>query len=78
MYTKVLTLIEQEVLGRTNSLLSFETHGPDRKRRVPQLLYRCMCIRCRDNVFTGPLPRNDRKDTYTDIQIDWRDLYIYN
>jgi hypothetical protein len=31
-------------------------HGPHRKRCVQQFFYCCMCIRCRGNVFTEPLP----------------------
>jgi hypothetical protein len=30
-----------------------------------QQLYCCMCIRCRGNVFTEPLPSNVREDTQT-------------
>jgi hypothetical protein len=37
-------------------------HGPHRKRRAQQF-YCCVCIRCRGNVFTEPLPGNDRGDT---------------
>jgi hypothetical protein len=33
------------------------------------------CIRCRGNVFTGPLPCNDRRDIHTDTQTDGRDLW---
>jgi hypothetical protein len=43
-------------------------HRPHRKRRVQQFLY-CMCIRCRGNVFTEPLPSND---THTDTQTGGR------
>jgi hypothetical protein len=32
-------------------------HG---KRRVQHLFYCCVCIRCHGNVFTEPLPSNDR------------------
>jgi hypothetical protein len=35
-------------------------HGPHRKRRIQQF-YSCLCIGCRDNVFTEPLPNNDRR-----------------
>jgi hypothetical protein len=42
--------------------------GPHRKRRV-------LCIRCSGNVYTEPLPSNDRWDTHTDTQTDGRDLY---
>jgi hypothetical protein len=35
-------------------------HGPRRKRRVQQFFYCCVCISCRGNVFTEPLPSNDR------------------
>jgi hypothetical protein len=44
------------VLGRTNRLLPL----PRRKRRLQQFFYFCVCIRCRGNVFTQPLPSNDR------------------
>jgi hypothetical protein len=30
----------------------FIRHGPHTKRRVQQFFYCCVCIRCRDNVFT--------------------------
>jgi hypothetical protein len=39
-------------------------HGPHRKRRVHSF-YCCMCIRCRGNIFTEPLPSNIH------IQTDW-------
>jgi hypothetical protein len=35
-------------------------HGPHRKRRVKQVFYYCVCIRCCGNVFSEPLPSNDR------------------
>jgi hypothetical protein len=35
-------------------------HGSHRKWRVQQFLYSCVWIRCRCNVFTEPLPSNDR------------------
>jgi hypothetical protein len=50
----------QEVLGRTNRLLSLIRHGPHRKRHVQQFFYCCVCIRYRGNVSTEPLPGNDR------------------
>jgi hypothetical protein len=36
-------------------------HGPQRIRRVQQLFYYCVYILCRGNVFTEPLPSNDRR-----------------
>jgi hypothetical protein len=51
---------QEEVLGRTNRLLSLIWHGPHWKRRVQQFFYCCMCIRYRGNVSTEPLPSNDR------------------
>jgi hypothetical protein len=90
---------EQEVLGRTNHLLSLIRHGPHRRRRLQQFFvaagtclpslclamiggYRqnyglffvmtwiaqkttrpsiiVSCIRYRENVFTEPLPSNER------------------
>jgi hypothetical protein len=53
-------IILQELLGRTNRLLSSIRHGPHRKRRVQQFFYCCVCIRYRGNVSTEPLPSNDR------------------
>jgi hypothetical protein len=53
-------LMKQEVLGRTNRLLSLIRHGPHWKRRVQQFFYCCVCIRYRGNVSTEPLPSNDK------------------
>jgi hypothetical protein len=54
-----ISSIKQEVLGRTNLLLSLIRHGPHWKRRVQQLFYCCVCIRYCGNVSTEPLPSND-------------------
>jgi hypothetical protein len=46
-------------------------HGPHRRRHVQQC-FCCMCIRCRGNVFTEPLPNNDSKiqiQTQTDGRV---------
>jgi hypothetical protein len=51
---------KQEVLGRTNRLLSFIRHGPHLKRRIQQFLYYCVCIRYRGNFSSDPMPSNDR------------------
>jgi hypothetical protein len=51
---------KQDVLGRTNRLLSSVRHGPHWKRHVQQFFYCCACIRHRGNVSTEPLPSNDR------------------
>jgi hypothetical protein len=53
-------IIIQQVLGRTNRLLSFMRHGPHWKRRVQKFFYCCLCIRYRGNVSTEPLPSNDK------------------
>jgi hypothetical protein len=55
-----INIKKQEVLGRTIRLLSLVRHGPHRKGRVQQLFYCYGRIRCRCNVFTKPLPSNDR------------------
>jgi hypothetical protein len=52
--------MKQEVLGRTNRLLSLIRHGPHWKLRVQQFFYCCVCIRYRGNVSTEPLPSNYR------------------
>jgi hypothetical protein len=51
---------KQEVLGRTNRLLSVVRHGPHWKRLVQQFFYCHVRIRYRGNVSTEPLPSNDR------------------
>jgi hypothetical protein len=40
--------------------LPFIWHGPHRELRVEQLFHCCVCVRCRGNVFTEPLPGNDK------------------
>jgi hypothetical protein len=49
----------QEVLGRTNRLISLIRHGPHYKRRLKQF-YCCVCMGYRGSVSTEPLPSNDR------------------
>jgi hypothetical protein len=44
---------KQEVLGRTNGLLSLIRHAPYAKPRLQQIF-------CGENIFTEPLPSNDR------------------
>jgi hypothetical protein len=51
---------KQEVLWRTNRLLSLIRHGQHWKRRVQQFFYRRVWIRYRGNVSTEPLPSKDR------------------
>jgi hypothetical protein len=50
----------EEVLGRTNRLLSLIRHGSHWKRRIQQLFSCCVCIRYRVNVSIEPLPSNDK------------------
>jgi hypothetical protein len=60
-----LSYSQQEVLGRTDRLLSLIIQGPHWKRRVQQFFYCCVCIRHRGNVPTETLPSNDR-GTFTE------------
>jgi hypothetical protein len=53
------TIGKQEVLAITDRVLSLIRHGPHKKRRVQQFFYCCVCICCRGNIFTEPLPSND-------------------
>jgi hypothetical protein len=46
-------------------LIRYESH---RKRSVQQFFYRCVCVRCCGNLFTEPLPSNDKGDTHKDKQ----------
>jgi hypothetical protein len=71
------TMDQQEVLGRSNRLVSLIRHGPYWKRCVQQFFYCCMCICYRGKfsieplpsnnrrIFTEPLASNDRGDTHT-------------
>jgi hypothetical protein len=61
-FRQVLTTAyrKQEVLGRTNHLLSLIRQGSHWKRRVQQFLYCCVCTRYLGNVSTEPLYSNDR------------------
>jgi hypothetical protein len=52
---------KQEVLGRTNRLLSLIRHEPYWKWRVQHFFYCCVCIRYSGNVYTEPLPSNDKR-----------------
>jgi hypothetical protein len=65
-------MFKQEVLGRTNRLLSLTRHGPHWKRRVQQFFCCCVCLRYRGNVATEPLPSNDKGDKHT--HTEQRDL----
>jgi hypothetical protein len=55
---------QHKILGRTTRLLSFDTTRTTKKTALPTIL------RCKRNVFTEPLPSNDRRDTYTDTKTD--------
>jgi hypothetical protein len=54
-----ITRRKQQVLGRTNRLLSLIRHGPHWERRVQQFFYCCVCIRHLGKISTEPLPSND-------------------
>jgi hypothetical protein len=49
----------EKVLGITNRLLSFDTTLAAWKATGPKTLL-LLCIRCRGNVFTEPLPSKNR------------------
>jgi hypothetical protein len=54
---------------------TFIRHWPHRKWQVQQFFNCCMCIPCRGNVFTEPLPYTEWRDIHTDTRIDGRDLW---
>jgi hypothetical protein len=58
--TYINGVIKQEVLGRTNHLLSLIRHRPHWKWRVQHFFCCCVCIRYSGNVSTEPLPSNER------------------
>jgi hypothetical protein len=66
--SRCLATIRGYTDGPTDSPLL--RHGPHTKRHVHKFFYCCVCIRCRGNVFTEPLPSNDKR------QSDERDLWI--
>jgi hypothetical protein len=49
-----------KIEGYTHRPIDFPLirHGPHRKWRGQQLFYFCVCILCRGDVFTDPLPSN--------------------
>jgi hypothetical protein len=69
--------IEQEVLGRTDHLLSSIWHGPHWKRRVQQFFYCWVCIHYRGNVSTEPLPSNDRGIFTNPLPSNNRGIHIH-
>jgi hypothetical protein len=56
--------LQQEVLGRINRLLPFETTPTAKKMTPPTIPL------CRGNVFTEPLPDNDR-DIELKLLYEW-------
>jgi hypothetical protein len=46
-------MMKTRTSGKTDRLISLIRHGPHRKRLVQQVLYCCVCIRCRGNVIRG-------------------------
>jgi hypothetical protein len=64
---------KQEVLGRSNRLLSFDMWNTQKMMR-PTILLLLYVFVATINIFTKPLPSNDRRGTDTDTQTDGRDL----
>jgi hypothetical protein len=54
----IIYIYKQEVIGRSNHLLSFDTIWNTSKMARLKLFQCCVSIRCRGNVFTEPLPSN--------------------
>jgi hypothetical protein len=54
----------QEVMGRTNRLLSLKWHGPNRKLCVQQFFYCYVCTSCRGKVFIETLSGNYKRYTH--------------
>jgi hypothetical protein len=52
--------VEQEILGRTKRLLSFDTPRAAYKTTRPAVLLFYVYILCRGNVYTEPLSSNER------------------
>jgi hypothetical protein len=48
------------IIGTFGKNFPLVRHEPHIKRRVQQYFYCCVCIRCRGNVFTEPLPSSDK------------------
>jgi hypothetical protein len=67
-------IIKQEVLGRTNRLLSLIRHG-HWKRRAQQFFYSCVCTHYRGNVSTEPLPSNDGGNFTEPLPINDRGIH---
>jgi hypothetical protein len=67
---------KQEVLGRTNRLLTLIRHGSQRKRRVQQWFYSCVCNHSHCNVFAEPLPSNETGNIHMDTGSSCHDIHI--
>jgi hypothetical protein len=52
----MLTEIQQEILWRTDRLLSLIQHSPHRKWYIQQFFYCCMCIHCHGNIWPSHCP----------------------
>jgi hypothetical protein len=67
-------ILKKKKFWKEVTYFRFIRHGPHRQRLIKQFLYYCVCIRCVGNVFTEPLPGND-KGIRIQTQIDGRDLW---
>jgi hypothetical protein len=71
--------IENDASNRRNNLTDFLPSNDrgiqtDLRTQAANNSSIVACIRCRGNVFTEPLPSNDRRDTLKDTQTDGTDL----
>jgi hypothetical protein len=62
--------------GKTKRLLSFDTKRTASKTTRPIILQLLSVYSCYGNIFTKPLPGNDRGDTHTDTHTDGKDLNV--
>jgi hypothetical protein len=70
----VIDTMVKKFCGKLIVYIPLIKHEPHGKRCVQQLFSFCMCIRCRGNVFTEPLPSNDRG--YTCRHTDWWEVFM--
>jgi hypothetical protein len=59
--TRSISESRSHALKQTRSSGKTKRHGPHSKRRIQQFYYCCLCIPGHRNVFTQPLPSNDKR-----------------
>jgi hypothetical protein len=63
-FSGIRVVLKKKILGRTYRKVSPDTTR-DAQKTTPPTIILLLRICCRSNVFTEPLPSNERRDTHT-------------